>query len=181
MSNETSATVSEAEALINAYGNAQFECGEYPRGENYAPYETFTAKADVAKQALLAYIQGLEARITALTPLTAAATKTAIQQAADEATGKFRESLAEAEFEAYDFGEGITVESYDGWSRSGNEWTRVVYAKYSEDHPERETHRIRFYVRFATAATLDDVFARECDCGGDIGTRGTVQAPQATD
>lgn len=82
---------------------------------------------------------------------------------------------ADAEFEAYEFGEDCQVVGTGGWASSSSgdsaEFTRMVYVRYSDDEAGADSHKVGFTVRF-NGGELVDAFACEQRHGNEIGQRG---------
>lgn len=87
--------------------------------------------------------------------------------------------LADAAFEAYEFGEGVTVVEDDNWdSNNPRDLTKIVYVTYDDDLEEAETHKISFHVRFAEDGSVEDVYGLDMESGNDIGRRGDLTVGQ---
>lgn len=83
-----------------------------------------------------------------------------------------REALADAEFEQYEFGDGVTVSESDNWDRSeANDFTKIVYITCDDDAPDADSEKVSFHVRFNTDGSVDDAYGLLMRTGADIGSR----------
>lgn len=87
------------------------------------------------------------------------------------------QQLAEADraYEAYDFGEGVSVEDASGWNVSGmfnaRHYSRIVCVRYASEPADRPTRRVSFGVRFDEDGKLAEAYALSMDNGEAIGRR----------
>jgi hypothetical protein len=95
-----------------------------------------------------------------------------------------RESLADQEFEAYEFGDGVTVSESDNWDKNDPEdFTKIVYITCEGDLPDADSERVSFHVRFNDDGTIDDAYGLLMRTGAEIGSRPEVKRnlyPKAT-
>ncbi|CAB3754519.1 hypothetical protein [Paraburkholderia humisilvae] len=83
-----------------------------------------------------------------------------------------KRELAQAEFEKYDFGDGVFVHDHDLWEIGDEaDYTRIAYLEYPEDAQEADLHKVTFHVRFNANGTFSEVYALEVDSGNLIGIR----------
>lgn len=54
--------------------------------------------------------------------------------------------MRDREFEAYFFGEGVTVEDFSGWETRGGSSSRPVFVRCDEDDEDAPTTMLRFVV-----------------------------------
>lgn len=88
-----------------------------------------------------------------------------------------RAAVADAEFEAYDFGEGVTVAAHDNWdTNEADDFTKMVYIVCDDDPPDADSERVSFHVRFNRDGTVDDAYGLLMRNGADIGFRPANQA-----
>jgi hypothetical protein len=78
--------------------------------------------------------------------------------------------LADEEFESYNFGDDVTVESSSGWSSVGGTYTRPVFVYFEDDEPFADTKRLDFKVVFAPDGTVAEAYATSQN-GERIGSR----------
>jgi hypothetical protein len=82
---------------------------------------------------------------------------------------------AEAEFEAYDFGDDCRVVAHNGWERveAGDEveFTKVVFVRFADDESGADSHRVGFTVLFK-GDQVEQASATLSRTGDDIGQRG---------
>lgn len=90
-----------------------------------------------------------------------------------------RSDAADAEFEAYDFGEAV-VNSFDGWEYTspGTEYTRTVWLDNPED-PDGDDIKGHFVVTFASDDSLEIVGATATINGDDFGRRMPIEVQEA--
>ena len=80
-----------------------------------------------------------------------------------------RHDVADAAYQAYEFGDGVYVEDASGWEHSSqsNEWTRSVFVRTDEGDDVGSSEKLTFTVRFKPAADdLDEAYA--IDAKGSI-------------
>lgn len=88
-----------------------------------------------------------------------------------------RRFLADRAFEAYNFGEGVSVVASDCWNTDDeNDYTKIVYVAYIDDHADADSHKVSFHVRFNGNSQVEDAYALEMEHGNDIGCRGDIAA-----
>ncbi|MCL4222797.1 MAG: hypothetical protein KJZ65_15675 [Phycisphaerales bacterium] len=81
-----------------------------------------------------------------------------------------RESMADALFEHYDFGDGVQVLNHGCWDSSDPlDFTKTVYVEYQDDAPDADSRKVSFHVRFTARGSALEAYALECDRGQDIG------------
>lgn len=84
-------------------------------------------------------------------------------------------AAADRAYEAYDFGEGVSVEDASGWSVSGmfnaRHYSRIVYVRHAGDLADQPSRRASFGVRFDEDGKLAEVYALSMDNGDAIGRR----------
>lgn len=83
-----------------------------------------------------------------------------------------REALADAEFENYDFGDGVQITDHGRWDKSDpKDWIKKAYAVFEGDAAEDDTHMLSFHVRFDDDGGVSEAYALECEKGQEIGRR----------
>lgn len=84
-----------------------------------------------------------------------------------------RHSRAEAAFEAYDFGDGVSVEGASGWewTAPGREMSRKVYLSYADAEEADGSGAANFTVTFESTSSpvVLDASALLTSSGGEIG------------
>lgn len=82
------------------------------------------------------------------------------------------ESMADALFEHYDFGDGVQVLDHGRWdTRDPLDFTKTVYVEYQDDAPNANSHKVSFHVRFTWCGAAREAYALECENGREIGVR----------
>lgn len=80
--------------------------------------------------------------------------------------------LAEAEFVAYEFGEGVQVLDHYRWDTSDPaDHTKIAFLQYDDDKPDADSHKVTFHVRFNPDGSVSDAYALEVQSGNHIGKR----------
>jgi hypothetical protein len=94
-----------------------------------------------------------------------------------------RETLADREFELYDFGEGVQITDSSRWDASDPmDWIKKAYATYEDDDADAPSHAISFHVRFNDDGSVSEAYGLECDKGNVIGRRpGGDEVPVGTE
>lgn len=88
-----------------------------------------------------------------------------------------RAVLADAEFERYDFGGGVTVVAHDNWDKADvDDFTKIVYIAADDDPPDADSERVSFHVRFNADGTVSDAYGLLMHNGSDIGFRPANQS-----
>ena len=83
-----------------------------------------------------------------------------------------KESLADAEFENYDFGDGVRVSESDNWNSDDEEdFTKMVYITCDGDDPEADSERVSFHVRFWRDGSVSEAYGLLMKSGNYIGFR----------
>lgn len=73
-----------------------------------------------------------------------------------------KRAFAQAEFEKYDFGDGVAVHGHDLWETGdAANYTKLTYLEYPEDEPDTESHKVTFHVRFTPDGTVAGSYALE--------------------
>lgn len=81
-----------------------------------------------------------------------------------------RESMADALFEHYDFGDGVQVLDHGRWNTSDPlDFFKTVYVEYQDDAPDADSRKVSFHVRFTERGAALETYALECDSGQVIG------------
>ncbi len=64
---------------------------------------------------------------------------------------------ADASFESYDFGDGVTIVDHDNWDTDNPaDYTKLAYVEYDDDGPDKPSHKL-----FSTfASTLPAISPR---------------------
>jgi hypothetical protein len=103
----------------------------------------------------------------------------------DEYLAGYREAkreLAQAEFEKYDFGDGIFVHDHDLWETGDDaDYTKIAYLEYPEDSQDTDLHKVTFHVRFNENGTFSEAYALEVASGNLIGVRAVREGTAASD
>lgn len=73
---------------------------------------------------------------------------------------KPRQNLADDEFDAYRFGEDVTVLAHDNWNTDDPcDYTKIVHMQFNDDAPEAGPREISFHVRFNADGSVEDAYA----------------------
>lgn len=81
-------------------------------------------------------------------------------------------TVAQSEFEKFDFGDGVSVHDHDLWEvRLENDYTKITYLEYPQDMPDAPLHRVTFHVRFDPDGKRAAAYAIEYVTGRLIGVR----------
>jgi hypothetical protein len=85
-----------------------------------------------------------------------------------------RQAAADQAFESYDFGSEVEVVDHDNWNTEDlNDLTKIVYASYSGDAPDLDTHKLSFHVRFTPGSShIQEAYALDFEHGNEIGSPG---------
>ena len=86
-----------------------------------------------------------------------------------------KERAANAELEAYEFGQSVTVSGQDAWDRNDPlDWIKVLYVEDSEGGATQESERVSFHVKFDKVENfaVTQAYALLVENGGELGVRG---------
>lgn len=82
------------------------------------------------------------------------------------------ETLADSEFENYDFGDGVQISDHGRWDKTDpKDWIKKAYAVFEGDAAEDGSHSLSFHVRFADDGGVSEAYTLECEKGLEIGRR----------
>ena len=82
-----------------------------------------------------------------------------------------KEALAEAEFEQYEFGDGVTVVESDNWDSDDEaDFIKIVYVEF-DNQPEADSQKVSFHVRFNQDGSVANAYGLLTSNGAEIGRR----------
>jgi len=84
-----------------------------------------------------------------------------------------RVNVANEAFIMYDFGEGNTCGSSEGWDVSDPEdLIKAVYIEFADADKDAPSEKISFHVRFTSEGVIDEVYALDVRTGNYVGQAG---------
>lgn len=126
------------------------------------------------KHPMSAEAAGLHAMLkVAPQPSTQATPKRAedtMSQEENKKTIEQKKAEADTAFEDYDFGDDGSVVHHDNWdTNDSKDLIKVVYMQF-DGHPNDESEKVSFHVRFDENDNIEEVYALECRHGTEIGS-----------